>query len=209
MPDGYHRARRLAGSPGQALLAAAALAFLCLLVSACGSGGGSHSSVARLSKPAPAPATPTGASTTAGTPSAQEKDLLAFSACMRKHGVTAFPDPTLNANGSYGFSGDIGQLRKLVRGAQKTFDTCEPLLAKSGILSAQNIGKFQQQILVYAKCMRSHGISDFPDPNASGRFGGQLKSLDRNTPAFQTASAACRPILSKAIGAFSVGGTSG
>jgi len=155
-----------------------------------------------------APTTSTGTSTTAGTPAAQEHDLLAFSGCMRKHGVASFPDPTRNADGSYGFAADLGQLRKLVRSSQKALDSCEPLLAESGILSSANIGKFRQQMLAYATCMRSHGVADFPDPNANGRFGGQLKSL-RNTPAFQAAVTACRPVLSKAIGAFTVGGSGG
>jgi hypothetical protein len=128
---------------------------------------------------------------------------------MRGHGVAAFPDPTRNADGSYGFAADLSQLRKLVRGAQKALDTCEPLLVKSGILSAQNIGKFQQQMLDYAKCMRSHGISSFPDPNANGRFAGQLKNIDHDTPAFQAAANACRTVLSKALGAFTIGGASG
>jgi hypothetical protein len=184
------------------LIAAAIAAALCLVASACG--GSSGSAVASLT--ATTAATSTGASTTAGTAAAQEEDLLAFSRCMRTHGVAAFPDPTPNADGSYGFSADVGQLRKLVRGAQKAFDTCEPLLATSGILSAQNIEKFQQQMLAYAKCMRSHGVSAFPDPNATGRFAGQLKSLDRSTPAFQAAASACSPVLSKAVGAFTVGG---
>jgi hypothetical protein len=190
---------------GRSLIAAATVATFCLLASACG--GGSGSAVANLTTTTAA--TSTGASTTAGTPAAQEQDLLAFSSCMRAHGVATFPDPTRNADGSDGFTADVGQLRKLVRGAQKAFDTCEPLLAKSGILSAQNIGEFQQQMLAYAKCMRSHGISNFPDPNAKGRFGGQLKSIDRNTPAFHDAASACRPVLSKALGAFTIGGTSG
>lgn len=170
----------------------------CLLVSACGGGGGSGSAVATVTTGA----TPTTATT-------QEQDMLAFSTCMRTHGVASFPDPTRNANGSYGFSADLGRVRKLVRNAQNAFGTCEPLLAKSGILSAQNIGKFQQQMLAYARCMRSHDVPGFPDPNAGGRFGGRLKSLDRNTPAFQAAATACRPILSKAIAAFSIDGTSG
>jgi hypothetical protein len=184
------------------LTAAATAAAFCLVASACG--GSSGSAVANL--PATTAATSTGASTTAETPAAQERDLLAFSSCMRRHGVAAFPDPARNDNGSYGFSADVGQLRKLVRGAQKAFNTCAPLLATSGILSARNIEKFQQQMLTYARCMRNHGVSDFPDPNASGRFAGQLKSLDRTTPAFQAAAGTCRPVLSKALGAFTVGG---
>ena len=63
-------------------------------------------------------------------------------------------------------------------------------------------------MLALAKCMRSHGVSDFPDPNSNGRFGGQLQNLDTSTPAYEAAKTACRPELSAARNLFSVGGGS-
>lgn len=208
MADRY-RTRRPARTSGRRLIAAVAMAALCLLASACGTGNGSGSAVANLDTTTAAPNASTGTST-AETPAAAEQEMLAFSTCMRKHGVTTFPDPTRNADGSYGFTaGSVGTLRKLLHGAQTALDACQPLLVKSGILSAENISKFRQQMLAYARCMRSHGVSNFPDPNFNGRFGGQLKNLDRNSPNFQAATTACRPTLSKAIGAFTVAGASG
>lgn len=206
MSGDRHRAHRSLVRLGWSLTAGAVVVAVCLVSSGC---GGSGASVASIATTTTASSTLTGTSTTAGTPAAQAQDLLAFSGCMRKHGVASFPDPTRNADGSYGFAADLGQLRKLVRSSQKALNSCESLLAESGILSSANIGKFRQQMLAYATCMRSHGVADFPDPNANGRFGGQLKSLDRNTPAFQAAVTACRTVLSKAIGAFTVGGASG
>jgi hypothetical protein len=73
-------------------------------------GGSSRGGVASLGTTNAASSRTTGASTVAGTPAAREQDLLAFSACMRSHGVAAFPDPTRNADGSY----DFGAERALV-----------------------------------------------------------------------------------------------
>ncbi len=47
-------------------------------------------------------------------------------------------------------------------GDTQAFTTREPLLSKTGITSAANIAQFQQDMLAFAKCMRSHGVSDFP-----------------------------------------------
>jgi len=52
-----------------------------------------------------------------------------------------------------------------------------------------------QQGLAYAKCMRQHGVSDFPDPQRSD--GGVKMKLDKkvtSNPKFQSASQACRSL---------------
>jgi hypothetical protein len=63
-------------------------------------------------------------------------------------------------------------------------------------------GQLQGQYLRFADCMRSHEISDFPDPLA-GRGGhpgfrlqgGPGSDLNSNSPAFQRAIGACQQIL--------------
>jgi hypothetical protein len=47
----------------------------------------------------------------------------------------------------------------------------------------------------FAECIRSNGVSEFPDPNASGAFVYGIKagsSLDPSSAAWKTAIAACR-----------------
>ena len=48
----------------------------------------------------------------------------------------------------------------------------------------------------FAECMRSNGVSEFPDPGASGKFTidgiANGSSLDTNTPAFTQAISACK-----------------
>jgi len=55
-----------------------------------------------------------------------------------------------------------------------------------------------QQAVRFAECMRSNGVSDFPDPGASGKFtiDGIVNgsSLDLSTPAFKQAMSACKDL---------------
>ena len=46
--------------------------------------------------------------------------------------------------------------------------------------------------LKYSKCMRAHGVHNFPDPNASGTLTfGSSSGIDPNSPTFRSAQAAC------------------
>ena len=53
-----------------------------------------------------------------------------------------------------------------------------------------------QKAVKFAECMRSNGVSEFPDPGASGKFTidgiANGSSLDPSTPAFKHAIAACK-----------------
>lgn len=55
-----------------------------------------------------------------------------------------------------------------------------------------------QKAVKFAECMRSNGVSGFPDPGASGSFtiDGVVNgsSLNPNTPAFKQALSACRDL---------------
>jgi hypothetical protein len=55
-----------------------------------------------------------------------------------------------------------------------------------------------QKSVKFAECMRTNGVSEFPDPGASGKFtiDGIVNgsSLDPNTPAFKRAIRACKDL---------------
>ena len=55
-----------------------------------------------------------------------------------------------------------------------------------------------QKAVKFAECVRSHGVSEFPDPGASGKFtiDGIVNgsSLDPNTPTFKQAISACQDL---------------
>jgi hypothetical protein len=61
----------------------------------------------------------------------------------------------------------------------------------------QTVGTAQKAVK-FAKCMRSHGVSQFPDPGASGKLTidavANGSSLDPSSPAFTQAVQACRKL---------------
>jgi hypothetical protein len=71
--------------------------------------------------------------------------------------------------------------------------------APAGSNSSGQSGPTQAQLVKYAVCMRSHGLSDFPDPVPSplGGFAFHYHAtpgsqLDPNSPQFQSATKACQ-----------------
>ncbi len=55
-----------------------------------------------------------------------------------------------------------------------------------------------RQAVKFAKCMRSHGVSQFPDPSASGKLTidavANGSSVNTSTPAFTQAISACKDL---------------
>jgi hypothetical protein len=92
---------------------------------------------------------------------------LAYSRCMRSHGVADFPDPT-QVGGGIQISGSapgIDPQSSLFVSAQRS---CRHLLPGGGEPPTH---AHQQQALArmlhVSRCMRAHGISRFPDPTLS------------------------------------------
>jgi len=53
-----------------------------------------------------------------------------------------------------------------------------------------------QKALAYSRCMRSHGVLNFPDPNSSGAFPKvSAQQLGVSSTAFQAAQNHCRYLL--------------
>jgi len=135
------------------------------------------------------PSTPTGTSSSSGSARA---GVLAYSRCMRAHGIRDYPDP--DSNGELQINAHEGSDLNPDNPRFKAADNaCKSLLPPQG----SNPSKTQQlrtAILEYAKCMRSHGISDFPDPKADGSLAINAKpgsDLDPDNPLYQAAERAC------------------
>jgi hypothetical protein len=118
-----------------------------------------------------------------------------FSACMRAHGVTNFPDP--NAQGVIQYSSSMG-----LDPSSPTFasarSVCNKLLPNGGQPTPAEQAQRQREMLAFSECMRAHAIKDFPDPGFShGHFGITITAtsggdLDPNNPQFQAAQKACQ-----------------
>jgi hypothetical protein len=131
---------------------------------------------------------------------------LAFSKCMRSHGVSNFPDPTGGGGGIHIRIG--GAVNPRSPGFQSAQSSCRHLLPGGGPGSGPPSAQAHAQLLKISECMRAHGISDFPDPTSGsppapgngqysaviGRGGYFLaipSSIDMNSPAFKQAAKAC------------------
>jgi len=86
---------------------------------------------------------------------------LAYSRCVRAHGVPNFPDP----NSSGGFSKTT--LQQLAAGNsqyQTATETCAHLLPASGGPTLAELRQGWTGMANFARCMRSHGVTNWPDP---------------------------------------------
>jgi hypothetical protein len=155
-----------------------------LLLAACGGGSGGGAGVAKL-----------GSSAASGqsSPSTTVKpDPVAFSRCMRDHGVANFPDP--DSSGHIKITGKPGDGMDPKSGTmQAAQEACKSLApAPSDAQKQQDNAKS----LKFAKCMRDHGLSTFPDPvQGQGMMINLGKDLDPNSSAFKTAQEACKQYM--------------
>ena len=131
------------------LLTPFALIAMVALISACGSNA-----------PASSDSGTGGSSTTAIV----EKGVR-FAECMRRNGVSNFPDPS----GSGGFTIDAIANGSSLDTNSPTFTqamsacrSLEPAGFEGGTRSSQQ----QAAALRFAQCVRANGVSDFPDPSA-------------------------------------------
>jgi hypothetical protein len=150
------------------------------------------------------PTSTTGSSAGAGGSTTSVTDgLLAYTKCMRTHGEPNMPEPSVSANGghvSVNISAKPGAGFD-PRSAQFTAanKTCNHLLPRSAsIPNGPTITPADQaDYLKAAGCMRSHGVSNFPDPtfqNNSIAFKTQT-SIDTNSPQYKSALATCEKLI--------------
>jgi hypothetical protein len=135
-----------------------------------------------------------------GSPNGSVKyqKALAFARCMRGHGVPNFPDPA--SNGQLSGNG-IDKHSPQVRSAE---GACQSLLPGRNPAALQ--AQAGTQALRFSRCMRAHGMPNFPDPSVKSNGSGvavtiRMKAgsggIDPHSPQFQAAQQACRSILPK------------
>jgi hypothetical protein len=161
---------------------AAATVFV-LLATAC-SGGSESPKVARVDSQS------ANASTSSATSSAASNPI-AYSQCMRDHGVARFPDPD-----------SAGRLQ-LVRGSDLDPGSTQFRAADEACKSLRPQGtpdeqqQDREEWLKFARCMRANGIANFPDPRPDGKLLLPLRadgspSVDTKSPQWQAADKACK-----------------
>ena len=177
-----------------AIIAAAALVLLAACSgspSSTGSGGSSS--------------TGSGGSPDAG--GSANSPLLAFSQCMRSHGVPGFPDPQPGATNAK-FPG-AQQLGVASSRYQAAGNACQHLLP-AGVddqFPAAEVPLLLSGMRQFSQCMRSHGVPNWPDPavDSEGRPFFDLSDngfsrSEAHSPQLGAKEAECQHLLPSALG---------
>jgi hypothetical protein len=142
---------------------------------------------------------PSSASSSGGHPAQSEirqaqQDATRFAVCMRSHGVPSFPDPT----SPHEFKASLSPESALVRSPsfQSAYTACRHLLPNGGRPN-QSTTHSRARIaaaLAFARCIRSHGLPNFPDPTSTGDITPEILAnagINLHQPAVQQAGDAC------------------
>jgi len=161
-------------------------------LSACGGGSpGAASSSSTTAAAASSGGSSSGGSSSSAGGTSQE---LEFAQCMGKHGVNIPAAPgsgSSTGGGSPTFLGNnFTPNSPAVQAAEKA---CAKYAGAQGVAPGVQAQVLKDQ-LKYAQCMRSHGVSEFPDPGSNGGFT-IPKSVNQSSSTFQAAESACNSVL--------------
>ena len=159
--------------PWRAGVLAAGAAGIAMFAAACG--GGSASSAGSLGR-------------------SNLQIAISYANCMRSHGAPNWPDP--NSEGQFL---KTKTNRADFQAPASAYKTCLHLLPNGGQLTTAQQQIISPLMLKLASCMRSHGITSFPDPtvNASG-VTIDPHGLDTSSAQFHAAQQACRKYMTEA-----------
>ena len=174
------------------VLVATGLALSVLLLAACSSG-----------KAAPPVAHLTASSVTSASPN---DALHAAGQCLREHGLPNVPDPVVATDGPAKGQGilDKSALKADAGGlVDLAITACSAAIAAANIATSQNSTNISQQELqarlALARCIRAHGVPNFPDPNPTTGDVSPPPGLNKNSPSILAAIQAC-PSQAQAAG---------
>ncbi len=163
---------------GTAAAAIIAIAVLVLPAAACDSSPSS---------------TGAGGSSNAGGPvssQAASSTAVAFSHCMRSHGVPDFPDPTSRGGVPKVTPQQVGVSNSRFQVAQRA---CAQLLQPT---QAQ-VPQIMTGMLKFARCMRSHGVPNWPDPSTdrNGQPVFNISGINPDSPLVSNTANECTHLL--------------
>jgi hypothetical protein len=130
-------------------------------------------------------------------------DAYKQSACMRRHGVKNFPDPTVVTNSHQQMIGI--HVTPTITGSpsfKSAQKACAHLMPEGNATVDAAAAQRQQEahtraVLAFAACMRSHGFKNFPDPDNQGNLTPamlQSANINLQQPAVKPAADACAAV---------------
>lgn len=135
-----------------------------------------------------------GSSTTAATTT--QNGALAYARCMHSHGVPNFPDPTGGNNKQAVVSALQAVGNSQAQAAETACMHVNGGSPGSGPKEAEGPGH-TAAMLAFARCVRSRGFPDFPDPTAQGQLSPEMVAaagIDLHQPAVLRAGLACTSV---------------
>jgi hypothetical protein len=169
-----------------------AIAVVSVALVAAGCGGSKSPSVASLGPASSSTTTTTDSGSDSGSSDKPQSlgSALKYVHCMQKHGIHV---QVGNGGRTISINGGPGKGSAQMQQAQQA---CSKLLPGGGpkAMSPEQQAKVMKQLVALAKCMRKHGVPNFPDPTPGpgGGFGLNLKqTVDPSSPQFQRAAKAC------------------
>ncbi len=176
-----------------------AVAAFALVAAGCGGSGS-----AKVASVASSTATTRGGSST--TSSAQSalarfQTPLAYARCIRAHGVPNFPDPT--SKGAF----DKQALSPFASSPryETARETCHRLsgsvLGPGVQPSNLSVQQMMNVLLSFARCVRSHGVQNWPDPSANAEgtnspgFPADMPGVDTQSPQVLDAIGQCHHLI--------------
>jgi hypothetical protein len=89
--------------------------------------------------------------------------------CVRAHGLPNFPDPLVRSDGVPQFPDSAPRVPTATQQACRAVAGRIP--PEYTVTTATPVSDAEfQRLLGLARCIRAHGVSDWPDPNALGQF---------------------------------------
>jgi hypothetical protein len=168
---------------GTAALEAIAVA---LLIGAC---GGTH----------PTNTSTSGQHNAAGS---AESRTLAFAQCMRSHGVRHYPDPS--RSGTFDktklTTQQLGVGASVIRSAG---NACQRLYPTSSQSSQTQDQTMMAAMFKFARCVRAHGVPNWPDPVAESDpgqpntpgFPRNMPNINQDSPQVKKATRTCQHLM--------------
>jgi hypothetical protein len=180
-------------TPSRVPLATAAI-VASIAIAACGTNSSSSSS--------------SGSHLTAAQVRQAEQSAVSFADCMRSHGVPNFPDSP------YAQKHMIASSSGQAPAVQSAVAACSHLLPHGSQSQTPAHSQGQTAAMVaFARCLRSHGFVNFPDPTSGGDLTHQMLAtaqINLQQPALVQAADACvgvtHGVITKAVVARFVAG---
>lgn len=114
--------------------------------------------------------------------------LGSLARCVRAHGLPDFPDPQVGNDGVPRFPDSAPRVPVATQQACRTIAAqIPPQYTSTSAVSPADY----QRLLRLSRCIRSHGIADWPDPNALGEFPIDLRIQQGGKASFMPAVRAC------------------